>query len=93
MTWTRITDPGQADAPLSVWFSTRMLGLRGKFGLMLTTGEVLRITCINALHKSPHGVICSMCCWIMLAFPTVSIKPGRRNTILARPCLGRQWRP
>ena len=57
MTWTRITDPEQAEGPLSAWFSTRMLGLRGKFGLMLTTGEVLRITCINALHESPHGVI------------------------------------
>jgi hypothetical protein len=57
VTWTRITDPEQADGPLSVWFSTRMLGLRGKFGLVLTTGDVLRITCINALHESPHGVM------------------------------------
>jgi hypothetical protein len=57
VTWTRITDPEQAEGPLSVWFSTRMLGLRGKFGLVLTTGDVLRITCINALHESPHGVI------------------------------------
>ena len=57
MTWTRITDPEQAEGPLSVWFSTRALGLRGKFGLVLTTGDVLRITCINALHESPHGVI------------------------------------
>ena len=52
MTWTRITDPEQAEGPLSVWFSTRMLGLRGKFGLVLTTGDVLRITCINALHRA-----------------------------------------
>jgi hypothetical protein len=57
VTWTRIIDPEQAEGPLSVWFSTRMLGLRGKFGLVLTTGDVLRITCINALHESPHGVI------------------------------------
>ena len=34
-----------------------MLGLRGSFGLVLTTGDVLRITCITALHESPHGVI------------------------------------
>ena len=77
MTWTRITDPEQREGPLPVWFSTRMLGLRGKFGLVLTTGDVLRITCINALYELPHGVICSMCCWIMPVFPTASIKPGR----------------
>jgi hypothetical protein len=57
VTWARITDPEQAEGPLSIWFSTRMLGLRGNFGLVLTTGDVLRITCINALHESPHGVI------------------------------------
>ena len=34
-----------------------MLGLRGRFGLVLTTGDVLRITCVTALHESPHGVI------------------------------------
>ena len=34
-----------------------MLGLRGKFGLVLTTGDVLRITSITALHESSHGAI------------------------------------
>ena len=57
VTWTRITDPEQAEGSLPVWFGTRMLGLRGSFGLVLTTGDVLRITCITALHESPHGVI------------------------------------
>ena len=57
MTWTRITDPEQAEGSLPVWFGTRMLSLRGSFGLVLTTGDVLRITCITALHESPHGVI------------------------------------
>jgi hypothetical protein len=57
MTWTRITDPEQAAGPLPVWFCTRMIGLRGRFGLVLTTGDILRITSITALHESPHGVI------------------------------------
>src|ERR1700676_4165170 len=34
-----------------------MIGLRGRFGLVLTTGDILRITSITALHESPHGVI------------------------------------
>ena len=57
MTWTRITDPEQAGGPLPVWFGTRMIGLRGRFGLVLTTGDILRITSITALHESSHGAI------------------------------------
>jgi hypothetical protein len=57
MTWTRITDPEQAGGPLPVWFGTRMIGLRGRFGLVLATGDVLRITSVTALHESSHGAI------------------------------------
>lgn len=57
MTWTRITDPEQAVGVLPIWLSTRMIGLRGRFGLTLTSGNVLRITSITALHESAHGVI------------------------------------
>ena len=57
MTWSHITDPERAAGPLPVWFGTRMIGLRGKFGLVLTTGDVLRITSITALHESSNGVI------------------------------------
>ena len=57
MTWTRITDPEQAVGVLPIWLSTRMIGLRGRFGLTLTSGDVLRITSITALHESAHGVI------------------------------------
>src|SRR3954465_7769361 len=32
-----------------------MIGLRGRFGLILTSGDVLRITSIGALHQSPSG--------------------------------------
>jgi hypothetical protein len=34
-----------------------MIGLRGSFGLVLTTGDVLRITSIGALHQSPTGIV------------------------------------
>jgi hypothetical protein len=34
-----------------------MIGLRGKFGLVLTTGEILKITSIGALHQSSGGTI------------------------------------
>ena len=57
LTWTRITDPDEAAGFLPAWFGSRMIGLRGKFGLVLTTGEVLRITSIGALHQSSGGAI------------------------------------
>jgi hypothetical protein len=57
LTWTRITDPDEAAGLLPAWFVSRMIGLRGRFGLLLTTGEILRITSVTALHESPHGVI------------------------------------
>jgi hypothetical protein len=55
LAWTRITDPDEAASLLPAWFGTRMIGLRGRFGLLLTTGDVLRITSIGALHQSTGG--------------------------------------
>lgn len=57
MTWTRITDPDEAASLLPAWFGSRMIGLRGRFGLVLTTGDILRITSIGALHQSPNGIV------------------------------------
>ena len=34
-----------------------MIGRRGRVGLVLTTGEILRITSIGALHQSPTGIV------------------------------------
>jgi hypothetical protein len=34
-----------------------MVGLRGCFGLLLTTGDVIRVTSIAAAHQSSQGVI------------------------------------
>ena len=57
MTWTRITDPETVAARLPAWFAGRMVGLRGSFGLLLTTGDVIRVTSIAAAHLSSDGVI------------------------------------
>lgn len=57
MAWTRISDPEQAVRALPIWFVTRMIGLRGRFGLLLTSGDILRITSLTALHESLNGVI------------------------------------
>jgi hypothetical protein len=57
LTWTRITSSDEAAQSLPAWFSSRMIGLRGKFGLLLTTGDVLKITSIAALHQSSYHTI------------------------------------
>lgn len=57
MAWTRITDQDQAVELLPAWLGRRLIGLRGKFGLLLTTGDVLRITSIGAVYLSPDGLI------------------------------------
>lgn len=57
MAWTRITDPDEAARFLPAWLGRRMIGLRGRFGLLLTTGDVLRITSIAALHESSSGAV------------------------------------
>jgi hypothetical protein len=57
LAWTRITDPDQAAELLPVWFGTRMIGLRGSFGLLLTSGDILRITSVTALNESSSGAI------------------------------------
>ena len=57
MTWTRITDPETVAGMLPAWLGRRMVGLRGSFGLLLTTGDVLRLTSIAAVHQSSTGII------------------------------------
>lgn len=57
MTWTRITDPETVAGLLPAWIGRRMVGLRGAFGLLLTTGDVIRLTSIAAAHQSSEGVI------------------------------------
>jgi len=57
LTWTRITDPETVAGLLPAWFGRRMIGLRGTFGLLLTTGDVLRLTSIAAAHQSSEGMV------------------------------------
>jgi hypothetical protein len=57
VTWTRITDPETVVGLLPAWLGRRMVGLRGSFGLLLTTGDVMRLTSIAAAHQSSEGVI------------------------------------
>jgi hypothetical protein len=57
MNWTRITDPEDAVRLLPAWFSGRMVGLHGAFGLLLTTGDVVRCTSIVAAHVSSTGLV------------------------------------
>ena len=57
MTWTRVIDADEAARLLPAWAGTRMIGARGRFGLMLASGEVLRITSIAAVNLSPNGIV------------------------------------
>jgi hypothetical protein len=57
LTWTRITEADEAISLLPAWFGSRMIGLRGRFGLLLTTGDIMKITSIAALNQSPGGTI------------------------------------
>jgi hypothetical protein len=55
--WTPITDPEEAETLLPAWLGRRMTGRHGRFGLLLTTGDVLRITTISAAHLSSEGTV------------------------------------
>jgi hypothetical protein len=57
LSWIRITEPEQAAEMLPAWLSTRMIGLRGKFGLLITTGDVLRVSSVIALNQSSDGTV------------------------------------
>jgi hypothetical protein len=57
MPWTRITDQDEATNLLPAWLGRRLIGLRGRFGLLLATGDVTRITSIGAVHLSSEGLI------------------------------------
>lgn len=57
-TWTQATDPDAAAAALPAWFAPRMMGTPpGSFGLLLSTGDVLRVAAIRAVHLGSDGTI------------------------------------
>jgi hypothetical protein len=56
-TWTRVSAPADTDL-LPAWFVQRMVGARGgSFGLLLTTGDVLRVLSLTAVHLSSSGTV------------------------------------
>ena len=57
LTWTRITDQDDATDLLPAWLGRRLIGLHGSFGLLLATGDVMRITSIGAVHMSSDGLV------------------------------------
>ena len=57
MEWTHIKDQDDAAKLLPAWLGRRLIGLRGRFGLLLTTGDIMRITCIGAVHLSSDGLV------------------------------------
>jgi hypothetical protein len=57
MNWTRFTAPEEAARLLPAWFGGRMVGLDGTFGMLLTTGDVVRCTSIVAVHLSSTGLV------------------------------------
>jgi hypothetical protein len=52
LTWTRITDQDEAADLLPAWLGRRLIGQHGRFGLLLATGGVMRITSIGAVNMS-----------------------------------------
>jgi hypothetical protein len=56
-TWTRVADPEADAALLPAWFAARMAGARGSFGLLLGTGDVLRVASVAAAHLSSDGTV------------------------------------
>jgi hypothetical protein len=57
MEWTSVTGPEDAARLLPAWFGERMVGLLGTFGLLLTTGDVVRCRSIAAAHLSSSGLV------------------------------------
>ena len=54
-TWTRVTDPEAAVSLLPAWFAARMMAMRGAYGFLLATGDVVRVSRVAAVHVGPGG--------------------------------------
>src|ERR1700733_11995991 len=57
MAWTHIADPDEAERLLPSWIGRHLVAMHGRFGLLLATGDVMRITSISAVHHSSDGVV------------------------------------
>jgi hypothetical protein len=56
-TWSRISDPENDGSLFPAWFVSRMTAVRGAFGLLLATGDVLRVISLSAAHVSSDGIV------------------------------------
>jgi len=56
-TWSRVSDPENDGGQLPAWFVSRMTAVRGAFGLLLATGEVLRVVSLTTAHISSDGMV------------------------------------
>jgi hypothetical protein len=52
-----VTDAETAAALMPAWFAGRMMATRGKYGFLLATGDVLRVSRVTAVHVSREGMI------------------------------------
>jgi hypothetical protein len=57
MAWTHLVDPDEAERLLPSWLGRNLVAMHGRFGLLLATGDVMRITSISAVHHSSDGVV------------------------------------
>jgi hypothetical protein len=57
ITWTRVTDPDIAVTLMPPWFAGHMLSGHGRYGFLLTTGDVLRVSRLMAVHVSSVGAV------------------------------------
>lgn len=58
-TWTTIDSPDdlRLGEVMPAWFAGRMMADDWTFGLLLSTGQVMLIRRVEAVHLSPHGVV------------------------------------
>jgi len=56
-TWTRVIDPDIAVSLMPPWFAARMLGARGSYGFLLSTGDVVRVSRVTAVHVPSGGSV------------------------------------
>jgi hypothetical protein len=57
LTWTRFTDQDEAADLLPALLGRRLIGQHGRFGLLLVTGDVMRITSVGAVYMSSGGLV------------------------------------
>jgi hypothetical protein len=92
MAWTYIADPDEAERLLPSWLGRHLIAMHGTFGLLLGTGDIMRITSISAVHHSSDGVILIDVLLDTAGVPEGVDLAGVQSISLARPCREPLWR-